>query len=58
MIIEVYTFETKEGHEDSFTTQHAHQAEKYARENNLKCIVHSYSIDDSELAWDFTSYGD
>lgn len=52
--IEVYTFEDREGHEQSFTTQNPTEAAAHGERHGLRVISNRYEFSDSELAWDYT----
>ena len=54
MQIIVYTFENKDGSEETFQTQSATEAEAHAAKYSLRCIANKLVFDDSEIAWDFT----
>ena len=58
MIMELYTFEDKDGREQTFTTTKPMEAKEVAQRNGWKCIENTFEFSDSELAWDFTDIDD
>jgi hypothetical protein len=52
--ITVYTFEWRDGHVDSFTTQDPVKARERGEQYGFKVIANDFEFTDSELAWDFT----
>lgn len=52
--ISLYSFEDADGVEPSFTTQDFREAQRYARENNLKLIDNTFEWADSEVVEDNT----
>ncbi len=53
--ITVYSFESKDGTEDTFTTVDVHEARERARRYRMKLIANEYEWTDSEVIEDFTA---
>src|SRR4051794_3901243 len=53
-MIELYSFEDKDGHTLSFLTRDMKEARDYARENGLKWFSHRYGFSDTQLMEDYT----
>ena len=58
MTITVYRFEDAAGADQMWTTQHAIEAQDYARRYGYKCFAVEYEYSDEELVWDFSEPDD
>ena len=54
MTVTIYTFESADGREDTYTTSDCTRAKCHAECQSLRCFANEFEYSDRELAWDFT----